>query len=101
MHKFTSSLGLFLAVASLAFAAPSPAESSVPAALVRANGALIKAGASPGANDAGHSSPPKFPPKKCFSSDLNSCQPGWICCQGVCYVGTLCPDSDKGLAERV
>lgn len=86
MHKFTSSLvlGLFLAVASLAFAAPPLAKSSVPVALVRANGALLtKAGASPSANDAGYSLEPKFPPNECF------CQPGWVCCQGVCCVCNL------------
>ena len=86
MHKFTSSLGIFLAVASLAFAAPSPAESSVPAALVRANAALLtKAGTPPSANDAGHSSALKPPPKECLSPD-DLCRPPWICCQGFCIV---------------
>ena len=92
MHKFTSSLGLFLAVANLALAAPSPAEASVPAALVRANVALLtEAGASPSANDAGHSSALKPPPKACLSpGDL--CPPDGICCQGFCIVFHLLDD---------
>jgi len=87
MQKFTSSLGLFLAVASLAAAAPSPAESSVPAALVWASGALLtKAAASPSANAVDYRSALEPNPSiECFPPD-EWCPPRQICCGGICIV---------------
>ncbi|KIK07577.1 hypothetical protein K443DRAFT_86677 [Laccaria amethystina LaAM-08-1] len=102
MHKFTSSLGLFLAMVSLAVAAPSPAESSVPATLVRANGALlITAAASPSANEAGHRSALEPDSSEgCLPPD-EWCPPNRVCCGGFCTFGRLCPDSNKVLTEGV